>query len=149
MLVIFGHTKVHLTWIQFRKLSSRNGKENCILYCLRIATAPCFLHSTYIQWHLCSFYFKVHMFFIVTIRPSRNYIDVHRPDDGGSKHLWNVSKYLPDYTAQQPTTQSPSWHGCTCSWISETWFENNNGWYRQCALIRVLSITTQDYVRKA
>jgi hypothetical protein len=25
-----------------------------------------------------------------------------RPDDGGSKHLWNVSKLLPDYTAQLP-----------------------------------------------
>jgi hypothetical protein len=24
------------------------------------------------------------------------------PDDGGSKHLLNVSKLLPDYTAQQP-----------------------------------------------
>jgi hypothetical protein len=26
----------------------------------------------------------------------------HRPDDGGSKHLWNVDKLLPDYTVQQP-----------------------------------------------
>jgi hypothetical protein len=24
----------------------------------------------------------------------------HRPDDGGSKHLWNVGKFLPDYMAQ-------------------------------------------------
>jgi hypothetical protein len=23
-----------------------------------------------------------------------------RPDDGGSKHLWNVGKLLPDYTAR-------------------------------------------------
>jgi hypothetical protein len=26
----------------------------------------------------------------------------HRPDDGGSKHLWNVGKLLPDYTEQHP-----------------------------------------------
>jgi hypothetical protein len=30
-------------------------------------------------------------------------------DDGGSKHLWNVSKLLPDYTAQQPRRQSCSY----------------------------------------
>jgi hypothetical protein len=24
----------------------------------------------------------------------------HRPDDGGSKHFWNINQYLPDYTAQ-------------------------------------------------
>jgi hypothetical protein len=29
-------------------------------------------------------------------------------DNGGSKHLWNVSKLLPDYTAQQPTRQPSS-----------------------------------------
>jgi hypothetical protein len=33
----------------------------------------------------------------------------HRPDDGGSKHLWNVFKILPDYTAQHPTRQSSSY----------------------------------------
>jgi hypothetical protein len=36
-----------------------------------------------------------------------------RPDDGGSKGLWNVGKLLPDYTAQQPRRQlssySPPW----------------------------------------
>jgi hypothetical protein len=26
----------------------------------------------------------------------------HRPDDGGRKHLWNVGKFLPNYTAQIP-----------------------------------------------
>jgi hypothetical protein len=30
------------------------------------------------------------------------------PDDGGSKHLWNVGKLLPDYTAQQPRRQPSS-----------------------------------------
>jgi hypothetical protein len=30
------------------------------------------------------------------------------PDDGGSKHLWNVSKLLPYYIAQQPRRQPSS-----------------------------------------
>jgi hypothetical protein len=29
----------------------------------------------------------------------------YSPDDGGSKHLWNVSKLLPDYMVQQPGRQ--------------------------------------------
>jgi hypothetical protein len=37
----------------------------------------------------------------------------HRPDDGGSKELWNVGKLLPDYTTQQqrrqPSSYSPPW----------------------------------------
>jgi hypothetical protein len=33
---------------------------------------------------------------------------VDRPDDGGNKHLWNVCKLLPDYTAQHPRRQSSS-----------------------------------------
>jgi hypothetical protein len=33
-----------------------------------------------------------------------------RPDDGGSKHLWNAGKLLPDYTAQQPRRQQSSYH---------------------------------------
>jgi hypothetical protein len=36
-----------------------------------------------------------------------------RPDDGGSKHLWNVGKFLPDYMTQQPRRRpslySPPW----------------------------------------
>jgi hypothetical protein len=32
----------------------------------------------------------------------------HRPSDGGSKHLWNVGKPLPDYMAQQPRRQPSS-----------------------------------------
>jgi hypothetical protein len=35
------------------------------------------------------------------------------PDDGGSKHLWNVGKLLPDHTAhyprRQPSSYSPQW----------------------------------------
>jgi hypothetical protein len=30
----------------------------------------------------------------------------HRPDNGGSNHLWNVGKVLPDNTAQHPRRQS-------------------------------------------
>jgi hypothetical protein len=33
----------------------------------------------------------------------------HGPDDGGSKHLWNVVKLLPDYTVQQPRRQQSSY----------------------------------------
>jgi hypothetical protein len=37
----------------------------------------------------------------------------HRPDDGGSKDLWNVGKFLPDYMVLQPRRQqssySPPW----------------------------------------
>jgi hypothetical protein len=37
----------------------------------------------------------------------------HRPDDGGSKHLWNVGKLLSDYTVlqprRQPSSYSPPW----------------------------------------
>jgi hypothetical protein len=32
----------------------------------------------------------------------------NRPDDGGSKHLWNVGKFLPDYTALQSRRQQSS-----------------------------------------
>jgi hypothetical protein len=35
-------------------------------------------------------------------------IITHRPDDGGGKHLLNVGKLLPDYTAQHPTRQLSS-----------------------------------------
>jgi hypothetical protein len=35
--------------------------------------------------------------------------DDHHPDDGGSKHLRNVRKLLPDYTVQQPIRQPSSW----------------------------------------
>jgi hypothetical protein len=33
----------------------------------------------------------------------------HRPDEGGSKHLWNVGQLLPDYTAQYPRRLLPSY----------------------------------------
>jgi hypothetical protein len=32
--------------------------------------------------------------------------DCHQGDDGGIKHLWNVGKLLPYYTAQHPRRQS-------------------------------------------
>jgi hypothetical protein len=32
-----------------------------------------------------------------------------RPDDGGSKHFWNVGKLLPDYMAQHSRRQSSSY----------------------------------------
>jgi hypothetical protein len=32
-----------------------------------------------------------------------------RPEDGGSKHLRNVSQFLPDYTALHPRRQPSSY----------------------------------------
>jgi hypothetical protein len=40
----------------------------------------------------------------------------HRPDDGGSKDLWNVGKLLPDYTALQPRRQPSSYMVFFCKW---------------------------------
>jgi hypothetical protein len=40
--------------------------------------------------------------------PQQGDKQVARADDGGSKHLWNVSKLLPDYTTQQPWRQPVS-----------------------------------------
>jgi hypothetical protein len=34
---------------------------------------------------------------------------LHQGDDGGSRHLWNVSQFLPDYETQYPRRQSYSW----------------------------------------
>jgi hypothetical protein len=48
----------------------------------------------------------LHVFWAVA---PRSLVKIHRPDDGGSKHLWNVSKLLPDYTAQQPRRQPSSY----------------------------------------
>jgi hypothetical protein len=60
------------------------------------------------------------------------------PDDGGSKHVWNVSKLLPDYTAQQPRRQSSScsslWepqvslHFCHCSSVEKGSLTENKLW---------------------
>jgi hypothetical protein len=43
----------------------------------------------------------------------------HRPDDGGSKHLWNISQFLPNYTTQHPKRQSFSY---LSSWDPEISF---------------------------
>jgi hypothetical protein len=37
------------------------------------------------------------------------HLTTHRPDDGGSKYLWNVGKLLPDYTALQPRRHPSSY----------------------------------------
>jgi hypothetical protein len=48
------------------------------------------------------------------------WLSSHRPDDGGSKHLWNIGKLLPDYTAQQPTKRPSSYSPPWESQISRT-----------------------------
>jgi hypothetical protein len=47
---------------------------------------------------------------------SRGACCLHRPDDRGSRHLWNISKPLPDYMAQQLRRQ-PSSNLKTCSML--------------------------------
>jgi hypothetical protein len=42
----------------------------------------------------------------------------HRPNDGGSKHLWNVGKLLLDYTEQEPRRLSSSY---SPPWEPEIW----------------------------
>jgi hypothetical protein len=49
----------------------------------------------------------------------------HQGDVGGCKHLWNVGKLLPDYTAQQPRRQSLLKERC-----SGTEFHNHSGCIR-------------------
>jgi hypothetical protein len=51
------------------------------------------------------------------------------PQDGGSKHLWNVGQFLPDYTAQHPRRQSSSqW---LLTFISLTF--SHYSWPKMCA----------------
>jgi hypothetical protein len=43
---------------------------------------------------------------IKSVKPiSRAWLTRH-PEDGGSKHLWNVIEFLPDYTVQNPKGRS-------------------------------------------
>jgi hypothetical protein len=42
---------------------------------------------------------------------------MNRPDVGGSKHLWNVGKLLPDYRAQQPRRQLYLWNSSLWSFL--------------------------------
>jgi hypothetical protein len=50
----------------------------------------------------------------------------HRPDDGGSKILWNIGKLTPDYTAQQPRRQPSSY---SSPWEPE--ISQGMGWFCQ------------------
>jgi hypothetical protein len=69
----------------------------------------------------------------------------HRADDGGSKHLWNVVKFLPHYTAQQPRWQpllySPPWEpeiSLTLHYFSTlSWFSK---FFRKCWAILKFSL---------
>jgi hypothetical protein len=56
-------------------------------------------HSTLITVHELS---SALLFFALIIKL------INRPDDGGSKDLWNVGKLLPDYTVLQPRRQQSS-----------------------------------------
>jgi hypothetical protein len=53
------------------------------------------------------FYKKMAVFWVVA--PCSLHQGDDRPDDGGSKDLWNFGKLLPDYTALQPRRQPSSY----------------------------------------
>jgi hypothetical protein len=38
-----------------------------------------------------------------------------RPDDGGSKHLWNVGKLLPHYIHGAKTQKTVTFNGLNCT----------------------------------
>jgi hypothetical protein len=48
------------------------------------------------------------MTFFLVVAPW-SLVEGDHPDYGVSKHLWNVGKLLPDYTAQQPRRQQSSY----------------------------------------
>jgi hypothetical protein len=50
-------------------------------------------------------------------------MSIHRPDDGDSKHLWNVGKLLPDYTSQRPRRQPSSNTAFQLEKDRELWME--------------------------
>jgi hypothetical protein len=43
---------------------------------------------------------------VISLPTRPNILD--RPNEGGSKHLWNVTQFLTDYTTQYPRTQQSS-----------------------------------------
>jgi hypothetical protein len=62
--------------------------------------APCNLVKFYRRFRgACCLHHKSDELWVMTCRP----------DDEGSKHLWNVGKLLPDYTAQHPRRQPSSY----------------------------------------
>jgi hypothetical protein len=60
------------------------------------------------RWLSSGLLHRVVWFTDVSENLAASIISSHRPDDGGSKHLWNVGIRPPDYTVQQPKRQ-PSW----------------------------------------
>jgi hypothetical protein len=54
----------------------------------------------------------------------------HRPDDWGNKHLWNVGKLLPDYTARRPKRRSSLWFSLflvLLRWRTKCWQNSKGG----------------------
>jgi hypothetical protein len=68
---------------------------------------------------------------------------VDRPDDGGSKDLWNVDKLLPDYTALQPRRRHLQAFGCLDYtswkhdkvWVNTSWNNRKFTKYISCWLL--------------
>jgi hypothetical protein len=53
-------------------------------------------------------HFLSHIHVIVLTTPGYMYKSNHSPEDGGSKHFWNVGLILSDYTVQHATRQLSS-----------------------------------------
>jgi hypothetical protein len=51
----------------------------------------------------------------------RRFRGIHRPDNGSRKYLWNISRLLPDITAQQPIRQPFSYSPMREPHISQTY----------------------------
>jgi hypothetical protein len=67
-----------------------------------------FLFASCFMLHAFCFLGVRHAYDIVSIGDNNITSQTHRPDDGGSKDLWNIGKLLPDYTALQPWRQPSS-----------------------------------------
>jgi hypothetical protein len=53
-----------------------------------------------------------------------------RPNDGGSKHLWIVCKYVQDCTVQHPRSQPPSQIKGDYQWAGKEWGQSGRGLYK-------------------
>jgi hypothetical protein len=66
----------------------------------------------------------------------------YRADDGGSMHIWNIGKLLPNYTAQHPrrllSSYSLPWEPETSAFKTVSWewdrFETSSCWHLRSSL---------------
>jgi hypothetical protein len=85
-------TDLAMGWSPFSKSHQMSGEVGILQLILNVKKVNNFIRKAeHLQWERLT----------------------HRPDDGGSKDLWNVGTLLPDYTAlqprRQPSSYSPPW----------------------------------------